>query len=191
MRIVSPLPWKEKKNKLGNLDFFSWQFNICFGGAPKKCIWGEGVNFFSSVKYFFFWGGQTFYLWEGPFFYTIKRQKIKVVQKNVRGRGPTFFVLFCFCRNFFFFLEGREGRGRGKGERGGRANDRPGTDHLTSRPLRGLRKNAPVGTNIRTHTQRRTWPLYEWIGPVGLIQWKRTIGFRKIALKQVYIGTYV
>ena len=36
--------------------------------------------------------------------------------------------------------------------------------------MRGLEKTAPNGKNIQTHT--RTWQLYDWIGPVGLIQWK-------------------
>ena len=45
------------------------------------------------------------------------------------------------------------------------------TDHAISRPLRGLKKTASDGADIQT--SRRTWWLYDWISPVGPIQWKQ------------------
>ena len=42
---------------------------------------------------------------------------------------------------------------------GGRTNKRPGTDHLISVPMRGLKKNCTFGANIQTDT--RTWQLYD------------------------------
>ena len=45
-----------------------------------------------------------------------------------------------------------------------------GTDHMISGTMRGLKKTALNGANGRTHG--RTWRLYDWIGPVGPIQWK-------------------
>ena len=46
----------------------------------------------------------------------------------------------------------------GRGE-GGRTNERPGTDHVFSGPMRGLRKTAPNGANRhpgrQTHTHRQ------------------------------------
>ena len=51
----------------------------------------------------------------------------------------------------------------------GGTNERPGTDHVTSGPMRGLEKNC---TWWRKHTSKRIWRLYDLIGPVGPIQWK-------------------
>ena len=35
---------------------------------------------------------------------------------------------------------------------GGLTNERPGTDHVISGPMRGLEKTAPDGANTHTHT---------------------------------------
>ena len=44
--------------------------------------------------------------------------------------------------------------------------------------MRGLKKTAPDGTDIQT--SRWTLQLYDWIGPVGPIQWKnKMINFHK------------
>ena len=43
----------------------------------------------------------------------------------------------------------------------------------------GLGKTAPDGTN--THTNKRTWRLYDWIGPVGPIQWKFNTPFTHVS----------
>ena len=48
---------------------------------------------------------------------------------------------------------------------------RPGTDHVISRLMRGLKKTAP---NV---SETQTWQLYDWIGPVGPIQWKQKFKF--------------
>ena len=44
-----------------------------------------------------------------------------------------------------------------------------GTDHVILGPMRGLDKNC---IRWRKQTDRRIWRLYDWIGPVGMIQWK-------------------
>ena len=48
-------------------------------------------------------------------------------------------------------------------------NERPGTDHKISGPMRCQEeeKTAPDGANRQT--ERRTWTLYDRIGPVGPI----------------------
>ena len=45
---------------------------------------------------------------------------------------------------------------------GGRTNERPGTDHVESGPMRGLEKTAPNVTDKQTDTQtfKQTWQLY-------------------------------
>ena len=60
----------------------------------------------------------------------------------------------------------------------GGTNERRGTDHVTWGPMRGLKKTAPDGAN--RHTDRQTWRLSDWIGPVGPIQWKRSFTSRNI-----------
>ena len=61
----------------------------------------------------------------------------------------------------------------GGGAGGGRTNERPGTDQVTSGPMRRL-KNTPKAAHNSTTPQlhTRTWRLYDWIGPLGPIQWK-------------------
>ena len=46
----------------------------------------------------------------------------------------------------------------------GSTNERPGTDHVITGPMRGLKKNC---TQWRTQTHRRTWQLYDQLGPEG------------------------
>ena len=46
-----------------------------------------------------------------------------------------------------------------------------GTDHVTSGPMKSLKKTAPNGTN--RGTKRQTWRLYDWISPVGPILWNK------------------
>ena len=54
--------------------------------------------------------------------------------------GRLIFNLISFCwSKFFWGMEGGEG-----------TNDRPGADHVTSGPMRGLEKTAPDGAD--THT---------------------------------------
>ena len=58
-----------------------------------------------------------------------------------------------------------------QGREGGGTNERPGTDHVTSGPMGGLKKTVLNGTNrqtdTHTHRDRRTWRLYDQLGPVG------------------------
>ena len=58
--------------------------------------------------------------------------------------------------NFFLDREQTNGGGEGGAGGGGRANDRPGTDHLTSRPMRGLKKTAPDGADTQTGHRSQT-----------------------------------
>ena len=48
------------------------------------------------------------------------------------------------------------------GGEGGRTNEKPGTDHVTSGPIKGLEKTATDGTDTQTsrQTSRLTWQLY-------------------------------
>ena len=52
-------------------------------------------------------------------------------------------------------------------------NERPGTNHATSGSMRALKKLQPMA-QIDRHidTYRRTWRLYDWIGPLVPNQWK-------------------
>ena len=73
---------------------------------------------------------------------------------------------------------------------GGRTNERPGTDHVISGPMRGLGKNC---TRWRTQTDRqtdtRTWQLYDQLGPVGQSWWKlKTCQFKKLSPKVGNVG---
>ena len=49
-----------------------------------------------------------------------------------------------------FFWGTRGGAGGGLEGRGGRTNERPGTDHVISGPKRGLGKTAPDGIEPQT-----------------------------------------
>ena len=55
------------------------------------------------------------------------------------------------------------------GREGERTNEKPGTDHVISGPMRGLEKLHLMAQADR-QTDKRTWRLYDWIGPVGKIQ---------------------
>ena len=65
-------------------------------------------------------------------------------------------------QNFlFYFFSGSKKIGKG-------GNYKAGTEHVTSRPMKGLEKNC---NRPRRQTNKPTWRLYDWIGPVGPIQW--------------------
>ena len=53
--------------------------------------------------------------------------------------------------------------------------ERPRTDHVTSGPMRDLGKKC---TRWQRQPHTRTWHLYDWIGPMGTIQWKTLLCFR-------------
>ena len=55
---------------------------------------------------------------------------------------------------FFFF-----GGGRGQGEGG--TNERAGTDHEISGPIRGLKKCTRLRKDPNIQTSRRTWRFYD------------------------------
>ena len=66
---------------------------------------------------------------------------------QVRVKGGAFYYYF-FLFSYFFFLVGggekRRGKKWGEGFKkmgSGRTNERPGTDHVISRPMRGVKKN--------------------------------------------------
>ena len=59
--------------------------------------------------------------------------------------------------------------GRGRGREGGGSMIDLETDHVISGSKRGLEKNCIWW---RKQTDRQTWRLYDWIGPVWPIQWK-------------------
>ena len=63
-----------------------------------------------------------------------------------RAELPSFLVteLPSYRVSKFPSLQGREG---------GRTNERPGSDHLISGPMRGLGKNCPNGADRHTHSQ--------------------------------------
>ena len=72
-------------------------------------------------------------------------------------------------------LRGGEGYNKnwGEGIGVGRTNERPGTDHVISGPMRGLKKTAPDGADrkINKQTDRQTNMATLWlIRPSGLIQ---------------------
>ena len=46
-----------------------------------------------------------------------------------------------------------KGGSGGRGVKGRRTNESPGTNNVTSGPMRGLEKNAPNGTNTNTEPQ--------------------------------------
>ena len=78
----------------------------------------------------------------------------------------TLAVIFFWGGGSKFFLV------RGKKNGRGRTNDRPGTDHVTSGPMRGLKKKCTRWRTYPHNPTQRTWRLNDWIGPVGPIQWK-------------------
>ena len=80
----------------------------------------------------------------------------------------------------------------------GGGNERPGTDHGIWGPMRGLKNNGrllcshetsfiPLGPDGKEPTSLRTWRLYDWIGPVGPIQWEKKIStFRHFIIPRRY-----
>ena len=61
---------------------------------------------------------------------------------------------------------------KGGGAGGGKTNERPVTDHMTSGPIRGITKKLHPMAQTPRQTDIWTWRPYDWIGPVGPIQWK-------------------
>ena len=84
------------------------------------------------------------------------------------GGGGVSEFLSCQVTKFSSFQVSKGGR------EGGRTNERPGTDHVISGPMRGLGKNCTDGADRQTdrHPDRRTWRLYDQLGPEGPSWWK-------------------
>ena len=67
---------------------------------------------------------------------------------------------------------------------GGLTNERPGSGHVTWGPMRGLEKNCTRWRRqTDTNTHRRTWRLYDQLGPVGRSWWKSW--FTKLLFKNI------
>ena len=122
-------------------------------------------------KILFFWGWWYFFLWpkkmgwglkilfwgSGPFFYFYFFS-----QKKFFGAGPKFFL-----GGVQFFSPPPPPYGRD----GGLTSERPGSGHVIWGPMRGLKKLNPMAQTDR-QTDRRTWRLYDQLGPEGPSRWK-------------------
>ena len=73
--------------------------------------------------------------------------------------------------DFFLRLQKKRKKKKKRGGWGdGLTNEMPGIDHVSSGPMRGLKKTAPNSSDTQTHRhpEKRTWRLYDQLGPEGI-----------------------
>ena len=163
--------WRRKNSKRGfikihwgilNNGIFMAAQKWFFCGGPKhsfvlvktkqKIIWRRSTFFLLGV------GSISFSLASlNSFFWREWKKKGGLVQKKNLGRNKQKKIVGLFQKKYW--------------GGGGRTNERPGTDHVTLGQMRCL-KTANDGAD--TQTSRRTGQLYDWMGPVGPIHWKKT-----------------